>query len=197
MFKNLRLRSFPKLLAGLVIFGCLVLALAACGDEEATNGQTAGTPPPFGTVTSSNVGAIKKQWEDSLNQARQKWEAKNITSYDLQLTYTDTSWKPITLFHVTLKDNQVVEHTRQLTSSVAGQKITPGPVETNVLAAGYTVPGLFDLAQSLVRSEWTVGETRFQVQFDPEYYFPSKISLDNERYTDVQQVWEVQMFKSL
>lgn len=195
MFKNLR--SIPKLLAGLVISGCLVLTLSACGNEEATPVLTPGAVPSIGPFSSANIENVKKQWEVSLNQSRQKWEAKNITSYDLQLAYTDTSWKPITLFRVTLKDNQVVEHTRQLTSSFAGQKFTPGPVETNVLAAGYTVPGLFDLAQSLVRGNWTEGETRFQIRFDPEYYFPSDIILDNEHYTDLQQVWEVKTFKPL
>ncbi|MBN9390185.1 MAG: hypothetical protein J0I20_19315 [Chloroflexi bacterium] len=195
MFKNLR--PIPKLLAGLVIFVCLVLTLVACGDEGTTPVLTPGAVPSIGPFPSANIESVKKQWEASLNQSRQKWEAKNITSYDLQLAFTDTSWKPITLFHVTLKDNQVVEHTRQLISSFAGPELTPGPVETNVLAAGYTVPGLFDLAQSLVESNWTEGETIFKIQFDSEYYFPSKIYLDNEHYTDLQKVWEVKMFKPL
>lgn len=195
MFKNLRV--FHKLLTMLLTFVCLVLALAACGNEEATPVLTPVAVPSSGPFSSANIDAIKKQWEARLTQARQQWEAKNITGYDLQLTYTNTSWEPIQVIHVSLKDNRVVEHTRQFTSSFAGTKFTPGPVETTVESAAYTIPGLFDIAYSLVNSDWIEGETTLQIRFDPEYYFPTEIYQANARYTDVQQVWEVKMFKPL
>jgi hypothetical protein len=104
------------------------------------------------------------------------------------------TWNPVQIFSFTVKNNQIVQQSNQNTDPVCCDKGTPYPTSRSFDARQYTITGLFGTTDYLIKRDWNE-DTAFQVIFNDYYGFPQKITNDSNRYSDIQEIWEVLEFK--
>lgn len=123
-------------------------------------------------------------------KAEQKWQEQGIESYRIEVLHARSTWHA--QYHqITVRDGKVVQQSAYC---------IPAPAESGECevepfnAEDYVAPGLFSLARSEAKREqgqWA------QIEFDPTYGFPSKISFDNPEAIDEELVWRVTAFEVL
>jgi hypothetical protein len=154
--------------------------------------------PFYEPIPTAQINQAKQEWLSLIDQAEQKWKAKGVTNYHIEISSINTTWKPIAIYKITVKNGQVIQQANNFNDPVGGGKsLTPYPTLASFDATKYTVPGLFAIARAEVNSQWYEGETAFAIEFDSAYGFPKKIARDNIHYTDTETIWEVQMFQVL
>lgn len=125
-----------------------------------------------------------------IDGAERKWQRQGIESYRLEVLYARSTWHA--QYHqITVRSGEVVEESAHCIPAPA----EAGECEVEPFnAEDYTVPGLFSLARSEVQraqGQYT------QIEFDPTYGFPGKISFDNPEAVDEELVWRVTTFEVL
>ncbi|MBN9390533.1 MAG: hypothetical protein J0I20_21060 [Chloroflexi bacterium] len=220
--------KFFRLKGGLFILFAVVFGLvfAGCGSETApvavqaatatvapTVTPTIGsTPTPtlvpldvanrpyYEALTDNQVVQARQEWFRLIDQNEQKWKAKNIASYQVEMTYHNTPWPPGEHYAVTVRNNAVAEVAYSLVKCMSCSEDvppTPDPAKrTYKDARGLTVPGLFELARTSVYGYVNVASA-FKITFDPAYGFPKRMTTESIRYTDLGKYWDVMGFKEL
>lgn len=144
----------------------------------------------LGTFSCEPRGRVAPTLSAKIDKAEQKWQEQGIQSYRIEVLYAKSTWHA--QYHqIAVRNGEVVEESAYC---------IPAPAESGECevepfnAEDYTAPGLFSLARSEAQREqgqWT------QIEFDPTYGFPSKISFDSPEAIDEELVWRVTAFEVL
>lgn len=179
----------------------LALLLTACSDASGSTTipafdvqKNAGRTP----VPTALLSQARQEWVRLLDQAKEKWLAKNVTNYDLKVSFENTTWSPIRTYTVVVRNGVVVQKANDITrtDNVCCERATPPATLVDFNGDSYTVAGLFQWAYEAVAG-LTVEDVNFQILFDGTYGFPQLISTSSFRYTDTQKIWRVEGFNEI
>ena len=113
---------------------------------------------------------------DPIADAEAKWQAKQITSYQIQIE--EASFWHMQTNVITVKNNQVVNQTASCSKAILETtKCQVRPIQ----ASEYTVPGMFARAKKYMQGE---SAPFTKITYDETWGFPSLIVYNNTRVTD-------------
>jgi hypothetical protein len=155
----------------------------------------------FSYVPTTQIEQAKQQWLKRIELNEQLWKAKNVTNYQIEISYHKTPWPPGELYSLTVRNGQVVQTSYSLVACQScGDKTLPTPnaaTRTFKDDATFTVPGLFELSRSSINNNWVDDNRVFGIGFDATYGFPKSITLEQYHGTDNGIYWKVESFKEL
>lgn len=129
-----------------------------------------------------------------IEQAEQKWAEQELTTYQLQVSQVNAIWHWQS-YDITVENGQVIAH-----SAVCH----PAPAELGKCQVlpyepeKFTIPALFEEAYRLVEtSNNSRYQLEIQLQFDPAYGFPTRLSSSTSEVTDAFSLLEVKAFEPL
>ncbi len=155
----------------------------------------------FSYIPTTQIEQAKQQWLQLIELNEKLWKAKNVTSYQIAVSYHNTPWPPGELYDLTVRNGQVVQTSYSLVKCQScGDKTLPTPnpaTRTYKDDAAFSVPGLFELSRSSIKNNWANDNRAFNVEFDANYGFPKRIILEQHHGTDFGIYWMVESFKEL
>jgi len=113
----------------------------------------------------------------ALTQAEKKWKDRGVTNYTIEVRDIHSIWHA-QIQKITVRDGKVVESSADcLRAPVDGQACKLEDFDPNM----YTVPGLFSLAHSQMKSQeakWT------KITYNQDYGYPESIGYDDPQIMD-------------
>ncbi|MFN2144605.1 MAG: DUF6174 domain-containing protein [Anaerolineales bacterium] len=128
-----------------------------------------------------------------ITRGESKWQSQDIQNYIIEVAHSAGTWHYQT-HTITVQNGEVID--ASATCIVAPMETALGQ-ECEVQAydpEDYTIPGLFKLAWAHFENFPT---QNLEVEFDPDYGFPTAIRYDDPDILDDDQYWGVKSFRIL
>lgn len=124
----------------------------------------------------------------AIDQAEETWQQQGVESYMIEIMIFNSVWNAVS-YKITVVNDEVVSESAECIPGLA----QIGECEVaQYNPQDYTVPGLFAIARSEIQK--TEGEFT-EIEYEPTYGFPTKISYDDPEVYDEDRSWSVVSFE--
>lgn len=154
----------------------------------------------YDSIPVAHLSEARQRWLQLLESKAQRWQAQNITSYEIKVSYQKGFWNPDEVYTYTVKNGEVVQWTfeaRECGDSKCNKGATKSGENHPTYFGGntLTIVGLFEVVRSLLKDGYWNDDVTYNIVFDPEFGYPSSINQNSVRASDVAVDWDVVYFK--